>query len=473
MKKLIALLLVAVLASCAPAATATPEPFTPVPPTATASSTPMPAALWISPAVPSVLREAAQAWAIPPTDNPELATQRLEPSDQAGVSTWIYALVAPFPTVMDGVSINDLLGIWHGVPAGPLDGRPIWMAESTLAAFSARWGEPVDGAVQAIDADQLLAAAWGDQPSWAIIPFEEIQPKWKVLLVDGQSPIRKNFDASTYPLRIYFNLVSAESQPAQALLGSLPTTNRDPEKLTTIILTGTTALVDATAYVMELKGVTHPGMNIRDWLREADITHISNEVPFDKDCPFPNPGNRNLAILCSRPQYMGLLTDIGADVIELTGDHFNNRGTAAMYSTLQMYRDAGLPYYGGGMDLADSKKPLLLEHNGNKFMFIGCNLKHNYPHAAEFLPGAAPCDFPYMTEQIRHYRAEGYLPISGLRILLARDPPRPIIRVPPDGRCRCYPRQWKSGTLPTGYGILQRCLSPLRPRQPVLHPDVV
>jgi len=43
--------------------------------------------------------------------------------------------------------------------------------------------------------DQLLGTVWNQMPAWAIIPFEQIEPKWKVLMIDGQSPIvSKNFD---------------------------------------------------------------------------------------------------------------------------------------------------------------------------------------------------------------------------------------------------------------------------------------
>ena len=397
------------LAACAPAAeipaTLTATPTLPPTITPTSTNTPMPAALWISPAVPALLREDAMQLKIPLTNVSKRATQKLDVSD-AG-STWIYALVAPFPTVRDDVSFAELQSFWRGESFGPISGSPLLMSESTLAAFTALWGAPAARSARSVEADQLLDAAWSQMPSWAIIPFEEIQPKWKVLSVDGQSPIHKNFDAAAYPLKITFGISPFDSTQTKAL----PATNRDPSKLTTMVLTGTTALVDAIAYVMENKGILYPGSLIRDWLRDADIAHISNEVPFDDDCPYPNPGNKNLAILCSRPKYMELLSDMGMDIVELTGEHFNNRGTAAMMSTLQMYRDANIPYYGGGADLADSQKPLLLENHGNKFMFIGCNMKQAYPHATEHLPGAAPCEFSVMTEQIKYYRAQGYLPI--------------------------------------------------------------
>ena len=47
----------------------------------------------------------------------------------------------------------------------------------------------------------------GRSTSWAIIPFEELDPRWKVLTIDGQSPVRKDFDSATYPLSIPFSLL--------------------------------------------------------------------------------------------------------------------------------------------------------------------------------------------------------------------------------------------------------------------------
>jgi len=405
------------LASCAPN---TPQPapvFTPIPATATATLTPMPAALWIHPAAPRGLRAALDGWDIPRAARSQAASARLEPArpGENGLQ-WIYALVAPFPTLVDGASSADVLRAWQGLPAGPYDafgnaplaGRPLLMSDSTLAAFTAVLGEPAPGAARSVPEDQLSDALWAEMPAWGIVPFEELNPRLKVLTVDGQSPVHKNFDAAAYPLTVTFAL-RGEAPPEL----SLPFSNRDAGRLTTVILTGTTAMVDAMGVVMERKGPTYPGKYIRPWLVEADILHISNEVPFDKDCPFPNPGNKNLAILCSRPQYLELLLDIGADVVELTGEHFNNRGTEAMLSTLQVYRDNNLPYYGGGANAADAKKPVTLERGGNRFMFIGCNLKQNYRSAlaTERSPGAAPCDFPYMTAQIAEYRAQGYIPI--------------------------------------------------------------
>ena len=324
----------------------------------------------------------------------------------------VYALVAPFPTVTDGVTLEELQLAWTEEDAPlPFNGRPLLMEESTRAAFIALWGEPAGGAVRVVPAGRLLDTAWSEMPSWAIVPFNALEPKWKVLTIDGQSPIRKNFNLSNYPLVIDLVLQS-ESNVGTSIL-SLPPPYYDPTKLTTIIMTGVTALVRATALTMEIKGTTYPGERIRDLMREADITHVSNEIPFFTGCTYPKP-NQVALVFCSDPKYIDLLTDIGADVIELTGNHFADRGSAGMRETIEIYKEKGLPYFGGGLDLKDSLEPALFESNGNKIAFIGCNKPDvgRFPTATDFQPGAAPCKFPELTRQINALKAQGYVVIS-------------------------------------------------------------
>ncbi|MEW5938451.1 MAG: CapA family protein [Chloroflexota bacterium] len=363
--------------------------------------------LWVHPAVPMALIEQIQAAGVTLSQTKELATANLEVVDSGGTQ-WIYALVAPFPTVTDDVAIADLRAAWVGTKAGSFGGLPLRMTESTRAAFSAIWGEPAPGAVLTESRERMVDSAWNARPSWALVPFEDIGPRWKVLGIDGQSPLRKNFDAETYPLKVNFAFTPPDFRLSTF---DLPPSNRDPKKLTTVILTGVTALVRATAKTMDVKGITYPGRDYREIFREADILHINNEAPFYGGCPDPDPGQRGL-VFCSATRYIQLLTDIGTDVVELSGDHFSNYGVEAMNETLEIYKEANIKIYGGGANIHEGKAPLLLTVNGNKIMFIGCNIKSIYATATDTRPGAVACDFPYMGEQIAKYRAEGYLPIA-------------------------------------------------------------
>ena len=389
---------------------------TPLPPTAVPTPVVLNAAqVWASPATPLVLRQKFQSWGFQVLAT-EQATANLyidvaQISEGAmHVSTWTYALVAPFPTVIDGVASQELPAVWSGTDSGPFVGIPLLMEESTLKTFTELWGPPVKGAVQVVPADQLLDTAWKQMPSWAIIPFEQIEPKWKVLTIDGQSPIQKKFNADVYPLTVKYRLMCVN--PCQVPSGlDFSFQNRDPKKLTTLIMTGVTALTRATAKTMDTKGILYPGEEIRDMMREADITHINNEVPFFTGCPPPDP-NEARQIFCSAPRYMALINDMGTDVMELSGDHFADYEATAMYETLDIYKKNNVAYYGGGYNVEDGRKPLLMEVNGNKIMFIGCNYKTIYASATDTVPGAVPCDFPYMTQQIAYYHLQGYMIIS-------------------------------------------------------------
>ena len=432
-RALVSLSLAAILVSCAsprPEQGSKPEPVSQplvvqqASPTMT--PTPAPLSIYIAPEVPDALGAETRNWGIPVMSDPETATLRLEltsASDESTVtskSTWIYALVAPFPTVTDGVTLDDLKAAWQDSLSLPdtcvqcenFSQSPLWMSESTLRVFTALWGKPASEAVQTAPAEELVDTLWSDLPAWGIVPFEQLEPKLKVLTVDGQSPIHKKFDRASYPLQAEFALRPIGREPATLSL-DLPDTNRETDRMTTVILTGVTALVRATAYTMETKGVTYPAQDIREFMRAADITHISNEIPFYTGCDFPNPSRTKL-VFCSDPKYIGLLKDVGTDVVELTGNHFADYGAGAMLETLDIYNQNRIPYYGGGADLGDASKPLLLRHNGNQIAFIGCNPVDlgKPPVATETKPGAAPCSHSYLVNTIEDLDELGYVVIA-------------------------------------------------------------
>jgi hypothetical protein len=374
-----------------------------------ATATPVPVGAHIGDSVPAALRKQFEDQSV----RLDISTSSVQ-SAQSNEIQWVYALVAPFPTLTDGVTFDELKVAWmEGPAAAPASFNrvPLLMEESTLAAFTALWDEPAPGAVRVVSADRLLDEAWSDMPAWAIIPFEKLEPKWKVLTIDGQSPVRKNFDLTKYPLIANFKVQSSNGGQ-QVAINNQPS-NYDPSKLTTIVMTGITAFVRATALTMERKGILYPGEKIRDVLREADIAHIANHVPFSTGCAFPKPDQVAL-VFCSDPKYIDLLTDVGTDVVELTGHHFEDYGPKATLETLAIYEAHNIVYFGGGANKQDAIKPALFENHGNKIAFIGCNrLDTGGPATAtDTLPGAAPCDYPYLRQEIGQLRSEGYVVIA-------------------------------------------------------------
>ena len=377
--------------------------------------------LWVEPGLPQDLRSSLR---LPDgfgaAGDPQAAALRLRPGGGKPLSQWVYALAAPFPTLQDGVSAEQIRRSWSGDPAGPFAGRPLFVDESTLAVFTALWGPPAPGVVNSLPAGDLQSTTWELRPSWAILPFEALGPRWKVLEVDGLSPLRNDFDPGAYALTVSFGLEGEERLveltsvlygPGSAAPLVVPT-NRDPARLTVVAMTGVTALVRATAFTMEQRGVRYPAKDVGEWLRSADIAHISNEVPFAKKCPYPDPVQQGMRF-CSDTRYIELMEEVGTDIVELTGDHFQDWGEEAMFYTLELYRERGWPYYGGGEDAQDARKPAIIEHNGNRLAFIGCNGKGGgYAQAGRDHPGAVVCDFDYLESEISRLAAEGYLVIA-------------------------------------------------------------
>lgn len=409
----------------------TPEPTATALPTSTSTPVP-PISVWIEPYLPADLHSSITlAPGVVEATAPENAAYKYQVGSPTALSQWVYALVAPFPTIPDGVTVQELQGAWQGSSApsagtpsagASFAGSPLLVDESTLGVFTALWGAPAEGAVKIMPSGELLQTAWDDQPAWAIVPFEALEPRWKVLKVDGMSPLDKDFDPSAYPLTVNFSLQASPLAASPTVSGDGPTdassvfqswqaTNRDPDKMTDVMLTGVTALVRATAETMRRKGNTYPGQDIRDILRSADFAHVSNEIPFSPDCPLPDAWQKEL-VFCSKPAYIELLEDVGTDVVELTGDHFGDQGADAMRYTLDLYKEKGMRYYGGGYDFEDARQPLLIEHNGNRLAFLGCNAKGpGYATARENNPGAILCDFDWLSGEIARLKADGYLPI--------------------------------------------------------------
>jgi poly-gamma-glutamate synthesis protein (capsule biosynthesis protein) len=390
--------------------------------------------VWVAPGLPALLHSAesfapnVRLAAQPPADDTSLTVMLNAGSDQV-VSRWVYALVTPFsgsskPGVRT-ITYVELLQHWQGQGSGPFAGQPLWMTQETLEMLTLILGGPRPESVRIAPAESLLAETWAaqeslaGQPVLALIPFEAVEPRWSVVALDGQSPLHNDFDLAAYPLVVPVSLYGNPTIVARILAADTPEnldplvvrSNRESNRLTVVAMTGVTALVRSTAATMEIQGNTYPARDIGPILRAADITHISNEVPFAENCPEPDPYYASLRF-CSQDEYIELLEDVSADVIELTGDHFHDWGPEAMLHTVDLYNQRQWPYYGGGINLADGQRPATFDHNGNRLAFLGCNGKGPFfARATETNPGSAPCDMPKMAAEVARLQAEGYLVI--------------------------------------------------------------
>jgi poly-gamma-glutamate synthesis protein (capsule biosynthesis protein) len=342
------------------------------------------------------------------------------------VLTHTYAVVAPFFTVVDDLSLSALQAYWSGANSTIATffnnelrrtGVPtLLLDDETRALLERQWGKLSSASkIQIVQHSEMLTKT--NQITGAIaavVPFDELAPYWKLLTINQQNLFDKQLDITKYPLTLR---VFADGD-AGLLNAITPNTNRDISKLSVVAMTGVTALTRGTAVQMERKGVLYPGLLIRDWLRSADIAHISNEVSFWFGCP--SPSFENTFRFCSATKYVELLKDIGTDVIELTGNHLWDYGYEHLITSLTMYDNLGWRYFGGGRTLSEANRVLTMTVNGNKLAFVGCNwFGANW--ATEKLPGSMRCgtksqyDMDLINGLIRDAKQQGYLIIATIQ----------------------------------------------------------
>jgi hypothetical protein len=332
--------------------------------------------------------------------------------------TVTFAAATRFDTIDTALAWNALHSLWSGQPltatrvtTAPVEAAApftrVVVLSDTLPLLNQVLGAPSPAVVGVADMPAVVDAAWQERTTLAIVPFDQLEPRLVVLAIDGQNPVENHahFDPTLYPLTatLYAHHTArdaAEREKVDALLQTLPAGNRDPEQLTVLTMTGVTAMCRMTAAQMDRLGAAWPAEEVGAELASADITHISNEVPFVEDCVAnTDPENFNF---CSKPEYMKTLTASGVDIIGMTGNHQNDFGRENALASLAMYDAWGLPYYGGGKTLDDAFKPFITEHNGNRLAFLGANsYGPQMAWATDALPGAAPFDLNILSATIR------------------------------------------------------------------------
>lgn len=314
-------------------------------------------------------------------------TIQLLPRSEAGqgaIYTRFYAPVAAFATVTDDVSLEELAARWQGEGGGPLVIGRDYQEELT-----ALLGGEMAASVVVTSSPGILAAVEANGNALGIVPFDRLHPRFKALSVDGVSVLDNRLDEASYGLAAAVTATGPHASELAAALSAQVTNagNRDSEHLTSLIMTGVTAMTRVTAAKMERHGYDYPARIISPTLSAADITHISNEVPFIEGCVV-NAAQDNLT-MCSDTTYWAALEALGTDIVGLSGNHVNDFGRDGARQSIGWYRENDIAIYGSGLNVEEACAPLLWEHNGNRFAFIASlAFGPAFAWATDDLPGA-------------------------------------------------------------------------------------
>jgi hypothetical protein len=383
--------------------TATPQPTAAPTNTPPPTATPEPLAVYCAPDIASdvseSLRQALEDWAADPSRGTAMALQWSERPDEAHIALQIaplatadpaatiaehyYAVVVPFDTLTDGIMLDDISQRWLGLSSASI----LYVTPESEGAMRALMGGDTHAA-EVVPADEMLAHLLERRDAVGLLPFERLDPRFKVLTANDANVLSNTFEPTSYPLAVALTASGSHAPDAlESLRAAVAPTNRDAARLTTLIMTGVTAMSRLTAARMEAKGYTYPAEIIGETLRAADITHVSNEVPFINGCPV-NTTENNL-VLCSDYPYWAALEAIGTDIVGLSGNHVNDFGRDGARESIQFYRDREIPIYGNGLNVGEACAPLMWEHNGNTFAFLAVlAFEPSYAWATDTEPGA-------------------------------------------------------------------------------------
>ncbi|MEJ7604109.1 MAG: CapA family protein [Kofleriaceae bacterium] len=304
--------------------------------------------------------------------------------DKDRVGEWRYALIGSLYEPSAGLTEAELARALR-------DGKPAIAASAeTRAALSltGKLGE------LAPDARPEVTAK-----AWAIVPAHQLTAAWKIIPIAGQHPL------SAAPTTLVAPLCGTAKTKVR---------NIDPDRVTTIVMSGTTAMTRGMAIRMDHKGVTYPTQAVKPWFIASDYVHISNEVSFKPKC---NAGESKTTMsFCSKNNYIEMLEDVKTNIIELTGSHLQDQGRQWIPYTIDMYEKRGWVWFGGGRNQIEATEPRLVESKGNKLAFVGCNKPWtDRKTIRDDGPGVAACDWDRMRWQIHDLRRRGYVPIVSIQ----------------------------------------------------------
>jgi poly-gamma-glutamate synthesis protein (capsule biosynthesis protein) len=312
-------------------------------------------------------------------------------------------VVAPFDTLARDLPRSALDKMWRGKTR-----RKFVVSTETERLLNEAWGEHGRSVVTSDAHPKDLRLGYR---RWSLMPTHAVPQQYKQMTLGGLFPLHEAAADSVLSVPLCLELTDAARERLDG--ETLPVVqNIDQDAISLVIMTGVTALTRYTAELMEDKGITYPARSIKKWFTDADYVHVSNEVSFNPECEVTNYPTQKF---CSNDRYIELLEELNVNLVELTGSHLSDYGREWINHSIDMYEERGWHWFGGGRDQDDARKAVLIEHNGNKLAFLGCNAQRTNNTWVRPGPDVASCDWTRMQWQIRDLREKGYEPILSIQ----------------------------------------------------------
>jgi poly-gamma-glutamate capsule biosynthesis protein CapA/YwtB (metallophosphatase superfamily) len=108
---------------------------------------------------------------------------------------------------------------------------------------------------------------------------------------------------------------------------------------------------------------------VRTLISDAELTIGDFECPMTSDFVQHDTGT----VFSIDPKVAPLLARSGIDIVTLASNHITDQGVDALQETMDLLDDAGVRWFGAGMNLAQARKPAVIDVRGVRFAFVGFN----------------------------------------------------------------------------------------------------
>jgi poly-gamma-glutamate capsule biosynthesis protein CapA/YwtB (metallophosphatase superfamily) len=142
--------------------------------------------------------------------------------------------------------------------------------------------------------------------------------------------------------------------------------------------------------------------------RLAPIFHAADLVMVNCEGALSDHG-RQVGLNRTPERFAISMRGAGIGLVNLANNHTFDAEERGFLDTLRALSLAGIAHVGGGNDLADARKPVIVERNGIKLGFLGYTQFTNIGEssfAAEGRPGVVPMDPFLIKEDIRRLRPQ-------------------------------------------------------------------
>lgn len=223
--------------------------------------------------------------------------------------------------------------------------------------------------VKVKEATDLPTALKSQEKSVGFTDFMSLNGQFKLLQLDG----KYFFDNAPSGAIPYYLVLTGTSEAGKSIVLTRADANFpesfSKDSLLTVRMTGVTAITRSLGIKTNASGDSaYAARKIGDFLSKADLTHVSNEISMVPGC-VPTGG----VSFCMVTSHLDALKKSGVDIVELTGNHNNDKGSVYNASSIKTYKNLGWSYFGGGLDSTDAAKILYKDIKDTKVAFLGYN----------------------------------------------------------------------------------------------------